>query len=78
MILYLVCLFYVFNGHFIGIEPPKDKKIWLDRKPKLTEEELNEPVDRPFQYVGMSKSIRKKLTFLKIAFEFLKFILFFL
>lgn len=40
------------NGNFAGIEPPKDKKIWIERKVPLTEEELNEPVDRPFQYVG--------------------------
>lgn len=37
----------------IGIEPPKDKKIWIERKVPLTDEELNEPVDRPFQYIGM-------------------------
>lgn len=36
-----------------GIEPPTDKKIWIERKVPLTEEEKNEPIDRPFQYVGM-------------------------
>lgn len=35
-----------------GIEPPTDKKIWIERRRPLTEEELNEPIDRPFQYVG--------------------------
>lgn len=37
---------------FAGIEPPTDKKIWIERKRPLTEEEENEPIDRPFQYVG--------------------------
>lgn len=40
----------------IGIEPPTDKKIWIERKVPLTEEEKNEPVDRPFQYVGKISS----------------------
>lgn len=40
------------NDFFTGIEPPTDKKIWIERKVPLTEEELNEPIDRPFQYVG--------------------------
>lgn len=35
-----------------GIEPPEDKKIWIERKKELTEEEKDEPIDRPFQYVG--------------------------
>lgn len=43
------CVFY---SLYIGIEPPTDKKIWIERKKPLTEEEKNEPVDRPFQYVG--------------------------
>lgn len=38
-----------------GIEPPIDKKIWLERKPKPTEEEKKEPIDRPFQYFGRKK-----------------------
>lgn len=39
----------------VGIEPPTDKKIWIERKRELTEEEKNEPIDRPFQYVGTCK-----------------------
>lgn len=35
-----------------GIEPPTDKKIWIERKVPLTEEQKNEPIDRPFQYIG--------------------------
>lgn len=35
-----------------GIEPPTDKKIWIERRVPLTEEEKNEPIDRPFQYFG--------------------------
>lgn len=45
----------------IGIEPPTDKKIWIERKVPLTEEEKNEPVDRPFQYVGKCKFFEFKL-----------------
>lgn len=52
-------LYFERNSQFIlnllmmtGIEPPTDKKIWIERKVPLTEEEKNEPVDRPFQYVG--------------------------
>lgn len=36
----------------VGIEPPTDKKIWIERKTPLTDEEKNEPIDRPFQYSG--------------------------
>lgn len=35
-----------------GIEPPIDKKIWLERVKHLTEEEKKERIDRPFQYFG--------------------------
>lgn len=44
-----------------GIEPPKDKKIWLERKFPLTEEEKNAPIDRPFQYIGNIRD--KSMTF---------------
>lgn len=53
-IYFIFLIFYlsVSIQNSVGIEPPKDKKIWIERKVKLTEEELNESVDRPFQYVG--------------------------
>lgn len=41
-----------FDLNFTGIEPPTDKKIWIERRVPLTEEEKNVPIDRPFQYSG--------------------------
>lgn len=42
-----------------GIEPPENKKIWLEKKKtfneaekKWQEEEPKLPIDRPFQYAG--------------------------
>lgn len=38
-----------------GIEPPIDKKIWLEptkTRPLKTDEEKKQPIDRPFQYFG--------------------------
>lgn len=58
--LHLICSINIFDVFFLiraGIEPPTDKKIWIERKIPLTEEEKNEPVDRPFQYVGKFNSI---------------------
>lgn len=56
----------------IGIEPPTDKKIWIERKVPLTEEEKNEPVDRPFQYVGKISSKSGNLFAINTIFQIKK------